>query len=115
MFPAGAPGVALLVLRCCVATALSGIAFPSGWQHLAFLGLLSLFWLGLLMPAVCGLSLGAVLLDLSHLRNVSDVEIAIVLLSSASCGVLGPGAYSIDARLFGRRMLLSSHSPGLKE
>lgn len=115
MFPAGGPGVALVVLRCCIATALSGIAFPSGWQHMAFLGLLSLLWLGLLTPVVCGLAAGAVVFDLSRVRNVSDVEIVIVLLSAVSYAVVGPGAYSIDARLFGRRRLVSFDSPQMRE
>ena len=113
MFPAGAPGVALLVLRSCIATALSGIAFPSGWQHVAFLGWLSLLWLGLLTPAVCAVAAAAVLLDLSHLRDVNAVETGIVLLSACSFAFIGPGAYSIDARLFGRRMLVSTDSSEL--
>lgn len=110
MFPAGAPGVALLVLRCCIATALASIAFPSEWQHRAFFALLIMLGLGLLTPMVCALAIMAVLLDLPHLRHSNPVELGIVLLSASSYAFLGPGAYSIDGRLFGRRMLVSTNS-----
>jgi hypothetical protein len=113
MFPAGVPGVALLVLRCCIAAALAGTAFPSGWQHVAFLCLLSLLFLGLLTPIVCGVAVLSVFFDLSQVRNMNPIEIGIVLLSTASYACLGPGAYSIDARLFGRRMLVSTDSSEL--
>ena len=108
MFPAGVPGVALLVLRCCIAAALAGTAFPAGWQHVAFLCLLCLLFLGLLTPIVCGAAILSVTLDLSQVRNLNAIEVGIVLLSTASYACIGPGAYSFDARLFGRRMLVST-------
>jgi hypothetical protein len=101
------------VLRVCIATALAGIAFPTGWKHLAFLALLSLLCLGLMTPAVCALAVIAVLLDLTHVSGINVVEVGIVLLSTSSYAFLGPGAYSIDARFFGRRVIVStdfSHS-----
>jgi hypothetical protein len=113
MFPAGVPGVAFLVLRCCIAAALAGTAFPSGWQHVAFLCLLSLLFLGLLTPIICGVAILSVMFDLSQVRDMNAIEIGIVLLSTASYACIGPGAYSIDARLFGRRMLVSTDPSGL--
>jgi hypothetical protein len=110
MFPGGAPGAALLVLRGCIAGALVHVAFPTGWKHLAFLALLSLLCLGLLTPVVCAFAVLAVLLDLTYLRDISAVEVGIVLLSTSSYAFLGPGAYSIDARLFGRRVIISTGS-----
>jgi hypothetical protein len=110
MFPTGVPGVALLVLRCCIAAALAGTAFPSGWQHVAFLCLMGLLLLGLLTPVVCGVAVLVVFFDLSQVRNLNAIEIGIVFLSTASYACLGPGAYSIDAWLFGRRMLVSTDS-----
>jgi hypothetical protein len=38
------------------------------------------------------------------------VELGVVLLSASAYAFLGPGAYSIDGRLFGRRMLVSTDS-----
>jgi hypothetical protein len=63
MFPAGAPGVALLVLRNCIALALYGMTFPPGWQHVMFLILLAMLCIGLLTPAACVLAAATVLLD----------------------------------------------------
>jgi hypothetical protein len=110
MFPVGSPGVALLVLRGCIVAALVGIAFPTGWQHFAFLGLLGMLCLGLLTPVVCGVAAAAVLLDWSHLRTGSSVQLSIVVLATLAYAFLGPGAYSVDARLFGRRILVSTDS-----
>jgi hypothetical protein len=75
--------------------------------------LLSLLFLGLLTPIVCGVAVLSVLFDLSQVRNMNGIEIGIVLLSTASYACLGPGAYSIDARLFGRRILVSTDSSEL--
>jgi hypothetical protein len=40
--------------------------------------------------------------------------IIISILNSAALGMLGPGAYSLDARIFGRRIVNFSvhHKPG---
>jgi hypothetical protein len=110
MFPIGSPGVALLVLRGCIVAALAGIAFPTGWQHVAFLGLLGMLCLGLLTPIVCGVAGAAVLLDWPHLLTGSIGQSSIVVLATLAYAVLGPGAYSVDAKLFGRRILVSTDS-----
>jgi hypothetical protein len=110
MFPAGAPGAALLVIRCCIAAALAGIAFPTGWQHVAFMVLLGMLCLGLLTPLVCPAATLFALMDLPHLLTENMIEVVIVLLSASSFTFLGPGAFSIDARLFARRIVLSDHS-----
>src|SRR5580698_4433904 len=110
MFPGGAPGVALLVLRGCLACALAGFAFPTGWKHLAFLALLGSLCLGLLTPVVCALAVMSVLLELTHLRGTNAVQLGIVLVATSAYAFLGPGAYSVDARLFGRRVIVSTGS-----
>jgi hypothetical protein len=110
MFPAGAPGAALLVIRCCLATALASIAFPAGWRHVAFMVLLGMLCLGLLTPIVCLAATLVALMDLPHLLTENMIEVIIVLLCVLSFAFLGPGAFSIDARLFARRIVLSDHS-----
>jgi hypothetical protein len=110
MFPAGAPGAALLVIRCCIAVALAGIAFPAGWQHVAFMVLLGMLCLGLFTPLVCPVATLAALMDLPHLLTENMIEVIIILLCTSSFTFLGPGAFSIDARLFARRMVLSDRS-----
>jgi hypothetical protein len=111
MFPAGAPGVALLVIRCCIATALASIAFPTGWRHVAFMVPLVMLCLGMFTPIVCPVATLAALLDLRHLRTENVIEVILVLLCASSFSFLGPGAFSIDAKLFARRIVLSDHSP----
>jgi hypothetical protein len=110
MFPAGAPGGALLILRCCIAVAMAGIAFPAGWEHTAFLVLLSLLCFGLLTPIVCITATLLALLDLPHLLAENVAQVIIVLLCTSSFAFLGPGAFSIDARLFARRIVLSDRA-----
>jgi hypothetical protein len=111
MFPAGFPGAALLVLRGCIAASFAGIAFPSGWQHGAFVGLLTLLCIGLFTPIVCGVAVSAVFLDLPQLQSGNMTQLIIVVAAGVAYAFLGPGAYSIDAKLFGRRKLLSSDVP----
>lgn len=110
MFPAGAPGVALFILRNCVAFELAGCAFPAGWQHTVFVAVLSMLSIGLLTPAVCGASALAVVVEFAYSREVPNANVALVVLSTWSLAVLGPGAFSVDARLFTRRIIVSTSS-----
>jgi hypothetical protein len=110
MFPAGAPGAALLVIRCCIATALAGIAFPAGWRHIAFMSLLGMLCLGVFTPVVCLTATIAALTDLSYLLTENRIDVVLILLCTSSFTFLGPGAFSVDARLFARRMVLSDRS-----
>ncbi len=112
MFPAGLAGVALLVLRLCViGTVLNG----SDWfgqtpvlttRGLAILVLISALSLGLYTPMGCG---GALISQVASYRasgfsNTGDTVIH--LLMTTALLALGPGAYSIDSRLFGRKLIL---------
>ncbi len=98
----------MLVLRCCLACALASIVFATGWKHLAFLALLGLLCLGLLTPLVCAFVVVSVLLELTHLRGTNPVQLGIILVATSAYAFLGPGAYSVDARLFGRRVIVST-------
>jgi hypothetical protein len=108
MFPAGAPGFALLVLRNCIAFALAHCAFPTGWPHFVFLGLLSTLCIGLMTPAGCLAAVISVIGWAVYFGEFQDANVIVVALSTLSLALLGPGAFSIDARLFGRRMLVST-------
>jgi uncharacterized membrane protein YphA (DoxX/SURF4 family) len=107
MFPAGAPGVGLLVLRNCIAVALAGSAFSTGWEHAAFLALLSLLCAGLLTPAVCIAAAAALVFSMAD-SHAMAIHPLLLTLSTLSLAFLGPGAYSVDSRLFGRRVLVST-------
>jgi hypothetical protein len=114
MFPTGAAGVALILLRVSVAaTLLTGVLTQGDpgahiWQTGA-LGLLSLaVCLGLFTPMcsiACCLVEAAMLLDV---KNLISTPLFSSILVAASLGLLGPGAYSLDARMFGRRLVISS-------
>jgi hypothetical protein len=114
MFPGGMAGLGLIILRICAVSSLLTIAF--GRWPLAFaswagvgLGLLSLLILiGALTPAACIVGALVETSCLLHRQGFDTHYIVFALLVIAALGLLGPGAFSIDARLFGRRLLISN-------
>lgn len=112
MFPAGGPGIALLILRVSLAAAILDGAFdcmkPSGRILVCVaLGAQSfLLCLGLLTPIVSPV---ACAFELTGLFIASQADLRFMILCSLNAAViamLGPGAYSLDARLFGRRVTI---------
>jgi hypothetical protein len=111
MFPTGTAGAALFVLRISVATTL----LVDGTAHWA---LVTSFWifLGFAVPALF-LSIGFMMPIWSALSclmefgvlvltgGTNGFHLAVSILNSGILAVLGPGAYSVDARIFGRRLL----------
>jgi uncharacterized membrane protein YphA (DoxX/SURF4 family) len=112
-FPTGAPGCGLVLLR--VVAALSLQADASGQlvltQHASIPGvaliLLSLALLaGLFTPVV---ALLAAAIETAMLGVSASASIALMLQGSVICvalALLGPGSYSLDARLFGSRVVV---------
>ena len=111
MFPLGAAGVALLILRVSVAATLvfdgtaHWVLLTSFWIALAFAVPTILLCLGLLTPFCSALSCLVLLVVLIANRGQDDFHLVIAILNGGILSVLGPGAYSIDARIFGRRLL----------
>jgi hypothetical protein len=111
MFPAGLPGIALLLLRSSVAIGLllddyyhrQGL---SGWtQGAAILLSLALF-AGYLTPVAAAIGLllhGLIWFKLGGGAAAAEV---ILCLDMTALAVLGPGAYSVDASRFGRRVIV---------
>ena len=108
MFPTGLVGVALLVLRIFVAitivinltdhwTTSSWIIFGAGFAALSLC-------LGLLTPYFSVLS---ALLQSGILVYPGGNRFQLItsIVGSGIVTVLGPGAYSIDSRIFGRKLL----------
>ncbi|HXS02539.1 MAG TPA: hypothetical protein VN724_18345 [Pyrinomonadaceae bacterium] len=113
MFPQGGPGVGLLLLR--IAAAGMFVLNLTHQLHLST-DTLRLFIISLLVIVCLGLLLGLLtpfltivtclvaLLNLFFTEPGMNVVYILRILTSAALFFLGPGAYSIDARLFGLRV-----------
>jgi uncharacterized membrane protein YphA (DoxX/SURF4 family) len=129
-FPSGWPGVGLLLLRVALGLTLGAysIAYVSDWRHLGFVtwtvSLLALasglsLLIGYLTPltaALAGLTIvsGAVSWFPAPNSNLFNTGLAAALATVIAVAIicLGPGAFSLDARLFGRReIVIPSSSP----
>ena len=131
-FPGGRPGIGLLLLRVAVGlAAAAGGAFyfsgPSGSSsEKSILGAALiiggvLLATGFLTP-IAGLVIGICFLGIAlswlpapawFLHDVKLMAFAMII-SAIALALLGPGAFSLDGRLFGRREIVippSSHTP----
>ena len=111
IFPTGVAGVGLVVLRSVVAITVvveTYRRFGPGYPAVvdAFAALVGWFlFLGLLTPYCAALSC---LLELAFLVAngiPNGFQLGMSALTAASVAALGPGAYSLDARLFGRKLI----------
>lgn len=111
IFPTGMAGVALLVLRCVVALALiveTCSLSALGWAHILdeLVALVGLFlFLGFLTPYCAALCCVLELAFLVANGIPSGFQLGMSAMTAASMVPLGPGAYSLDARFFGRKLI----------
>lgn len=114
MFPGGAAGYGLLILRLCAAGMLVWHSLPSEATASAFcmiagaIVIALLLSIGLFTPVCCGLScLVQIVLAVHHpIRDAAGPAFA--LLITLALFLLGPGGFSVDSRLFGRRLVIRS-------
>ena len=110
MFPTGSAGVALLVLRCVVAATVlvnANVCSPVdakliGVGAAVLVGVC--LGLGLVTPYCAAISCVSELALLITTGCPTRFQLATSALTAGATVGLGPGAYSVDARLFGRRV-----------
>jgi hypothetical protein len=116
MFPAGAAGGGLLILRVCAAGMLARNSAGGGTTSLAFweialvIVLVGLFCLGACTPITCAVSAGLQIFMILHGPGAEAYQSAFSFCITSALFLLGPGAFSLDARLFGRRLIVHSNS-----
>ena len=110
MFPRGGPGFALLLLRVSVAAIfLISVAKRFGVSSAPLIFAIPLLIaiclaIGFLTPYLAGLICVTALINLLIGKSSVDLVHVILIIDAAVLAVLGPGAYSLDARLFGLRV-----------
>jgi putative oxidoreductase len=117
-FPGAWPGVALLVLRCVAAAALIAYAHGGLWLSITPAPLLmhgltimtAIMLIGGLWTPVAGVA--QALLELYGNLSAADLNHMLWAAVGLCVAMLGPGACSMDSRLFGRRRIEMRHRPG---
>ena len=113
MFPAGLPGIALLLLRITIAGLLlvSSLSNESAgnvtaWKAISLGVTCVLLCLGAFTPVASVLSIAVEAMYLPGLDGFRSADLVLHLLVSLALFILGPGAYSLDSKMFGRRLIL---------
>lgn len=112
MFPGRAPGIALLLLRVSIGAGVilnGSLRFPSvlgEWDLWARLALDLLLLAGVFTPWVALLTGILTVVDVVGVGLPCAPIAFLTAVNAIALGLLGPGAYSADARMFGRRVLV---------
>ena len=111
MFPTGTAGVGLLFLRVAIAVAflIDGTAHwtlvTSWWSCLLYVVPAVALCVGFLTPC-CALFCSLIELGVLGVTwSQNAVHLTFDAVASAALATLGPGAYSLDGRIYGRRLL----------
>ena len=116
MFPAGAAGYGLLLLRLCAAAMLvrNVIRFPTVslcvWETVGLLILAAALCLGVVTPLSSTASALVQALILLRAGDRDLFQFAFSFCVTIALFLLGPGAFSIDSHLFGRKLILPPKS-----
>jgi uncharacterized membrane protein YphA (DoxX/SURF4 family) len=103
-FPVGAPGFALLLWRCALSFALVEMLSGTPVVIRSSVGLFLV--LGVLTPIVASTGALMAIFEFCAVSNANVLLLILLVAHGIALALLGPGAYSIDARLFGRRVVV---------
>src|SRR5580658_7058438 len=112
MFPSGRPGIGLIVLRLCLVGALLLHAFRFGpilslsWTTPVLLLIAAAGCVGVATPQACVMSCAG---EIRFALTATGFDATVLILTipvATALILLGPGAYSLDAHLFGRRVIV---------
>jgi len=116
MFPAGTAGYGLLILRLCASGMLIHNGIPSAivsiamWEISGVIVVAGALCAGAFIPVACCVSAGLQLVMLLRAPEPDPFQFASSFCITAALFLLGPGAFSVDSRLFGRRLIVHSDS-----
>lgn len=113
-FPFGLTGFALAAFRICVASQSLVRFWPAAshhgsWVLIAAIALAFGLLLGIATPFLAALIASARLLQVITLEQNWNVDPAFDIAFALVLAALGPGAYSLDAKLYGRRRIEVSY------
>ena len=108
LYPGGAAGVGLLVLRLHVALLLADLLFQRSFLALPIGVLIFGVSVGLYSRIVHPLAVIVLGASLLAVPQISPIQMASQLSGLVALVLLGPGALSIDARRFGHRVIYLS-------
>jgi hypothetical protein len=116
MFPAGAAGCGLVLLRLCAAGMLvhnstaGAIVSIAKWEIAGVVVIAAAFCLGAFTPITCSVSALMQVFMLLSPHAPSRLPLVFALCVTAALFFLGPGAFSIDSHLYGRRLIVHTDS-----
>jgi len=111
VFPPGWPGIGLLLLRISVAVAVL-LAYiqcekRAAWVLPTLIPMSACLCAGALTPLAAAVAVALELIAAANLRASGAGLVVITIFDAAALALLGPGAYSLDALRFGRRVIFA--------
>ena len=114
MFPTGLPGIGLIAVRVTVAAMLLvdgspyAAPLPMGREIVSLVAAVCLV-IGILTPYAAAFAGCLEFWRLCTRDNVDLFHLIVAIVVSFALDVLGPGAYSVDNKIFGRRLVNLPH------